>query len=87
MRGPIPRWMIEQGKEASKYFRDDFLFESLGGNDDDSLVDILFPRPCSLSHRLFTSDAQLVPFLEHLLNVDFVQRPTAKEALEHPWLA
>lgn len=31
-------------------------------------------------------DPRCIEFLEYLLNVDPDQRPTATEALQHPWL-
>jgi serine/threonine protein kinase len=95
LRGPFPRWMIEQGRAAHKYFRGDYLFEDAHSLDDGAedpagndarAISVLFPRPCALGHRVFFQDPLFEPFLEFCLNVDPRLRPTAAQVLEHPWL-
>ena len=49
---------------------------------------VLRPKPTTLAQRLRgCPDAGFVAFVGHLLTVDAEQRPTAVQALQHPWLA
>ncbi len=44
------------------------------------------PRPSSLASVTGIQDPLFLDFLTSLLQMDPNQRPTAKAALEHPWL-
>lgn len=47
----------------------------------------LVPEKSSLRHHLRCPDPQFVDFLSYLLQINPRKRPTASEALEHPWLS
>mmetsp|Transcript_22308 Transcript_22308/g.19175 ORF Transcript_22308/g.19175 Transcript_22308/m.19175 type:complete len:147 (-) Transcript_22308:32-472(-) len=49
-------------------------------------VQILVPKRSSLKHRLRTNDPYFLDFVRCLLEIDPSKRPTAREALNHPWL-
>lgn len=49
-------------------------------------INLLVPKKTSLKHRLKTDDAMFIDFIRSLLQVDPCRRPTAKEAMTHPWL-
>jgi serine/threonine protein kinase len=92
LRGPVPRWMLEQGEYAPHYFRGDYLYDREGvvegfENEDDAPVQVLFPRPCRLAHRLPAEHRLLfADFLEFVLDIDPRLRPSTSEALQHEWL-
>ncbi|GJE90976.1 mitogen-activated protein kinase domain-containing protein [Phanerochaete sordida] len=46
-----------------------------------------YKKPQALTKILPTADAQALDFLGHLIAFDPVDRPTAADALAHPWLA
>lgn len=48
--------------------------------------ELLRPKRTSLKYRIPEADEGCIEFLSCLLSVDPHQRPTAREALEHPWL-
>ena len=48
--------------------------------------EILRPKRTSLAHMVTDLSEGFVTFLGSLLSVDPRQRPTAEEALAHPWL-
>jgi serine/threonine protein kinase len=48
--------------------------------------DILLPKRTSLRHRVPSGDEGFLDFLSYLLTPDPAQRPSAEEALAHPWL-
>jgi len=49
-------------------------------------IQILVPKRSSLKHRLHTKDLMYLDFIRWCLEIDPHRRPTAKEALNHPWL-
>jgi len=48
---------------------------------------LIYPKKTSLKARLKTDNALFLDFLAQLLRVRPLDRPTASEALKHPWLA
>jgi serine/threonine protein kinase len=48
--------------------------------------ELLTPKRTSLRHRVPGADPGLLDFLAALLAPDPERRPTAAEALQHPWL-
>ena len=100
--GPFPQWMIDCGTESPLFFRQGYLYENfevtcdreLDDNDQDAtrsqvqqFVRVYFPKPSCIADRVQSTDPLFVEFLEAILIVDPNLRPTAKEALQHPWLA
>lgn len=50
-------------------------------------VQVLVPKLSSLKARLRTSDLMFLDFVRCLLDTDRERRPSATEALRHPWIA
>eukprot|EP01068_Selenidium_serpulae_P016172 Selendium_serpulae@DN6274_c2_g1_i1.p1 len=57
-----------------------------GSRDRERMYRILVPKSSSLEQRFRVNDAKFVDFIRSLLQIDPCQRPTALEALKHPWL-
>jgi len=49
-------------------------------------IQILVPKRSSLKHRLRTNDVYFLDFIRWLLEIDPAKRPTAREAMSHPFL-
>lgn len=85
--GSFPSWMLTRGNYVQQYFtaaRDGAIFEQ---SDDAPVVTILTPRKTNLRMRLGGCDDELfLEFLAALLSLDPHTRPTAAQALQHPWL-
>ena len=105
--GPIPEYMMKEGKLVSNFFtREGLIYmeapdedeESQSGihpaqrkkkvrNEDEELkVHILVAKLTTLRQRLGTDDELFIDFVRWLLEVDPLKRPTAKQAMTHPWL-
>ena len=57
-------------------------------SDEELKINILVAKKTTLKKRLRgCDDKHFVDFVRWLLEVDPLKRPTAKEALTHPWLA
>ena len=56
------------------------------GEDGDLKVHILVPKKTTLKARVKCDDAYFLDFIRWLLEVDPTKRPSAKEAMSHPWL-
>ncbi|XP_051121584.1 uncharacterized protein LOC127244993 isoform X2 [Andrographis paniculata] len=85
--GPIDRDMLLHGQETDKYFTEEYdLYHITEGMEE---VEYIVPEQSSLEHQLGVgvSDPGLIDFLKYLLETNPERRPTAKEALQHPWLA
>jgi len=50
-------------------------------------LEYLIPKKTSLRHRLPMGDQGFIDFVAHLLEVNPKKRPSASEALKHPWLS
>mmetsp|Transcript_7197 Transcript_7197/g.26455 ORF Transcript_7197/g.26455 Transcript_7197/m.26455 type:complete len:654 (+) Transcript_7197:235-2196(+) len=82
--GPVPEGMKEAGTCAHKFYtRGGKLFERDEGSE---LYYYLDPLESSLEEQLPGADGHFVAFLRSLLQVDPHERPTAEQALQHPWL-
>jgi len=76
--GPIPEGMLQKGNFVSKYFTEEGeLYEN---------TEIITPKKTTLQRRIKSDDVLFLDFLRKLLTVDPTRRPTASEALQHPWL-
>ncbi|KAF8389653.1 hypothetical protein HHK36_024172 [Tetracentron sinense] len=62
------------------------LAELCTGNETNRL-EYLIPKKTSLRHRLPMGDQGFIDFVSHLLEINPKKRPTASEALKHPWLS
>ncbi|KAE9467049.1 hypothetical protein C3L33_01037, partial [Rhododendron williamsianum] len=54
---------------------------------DTSRLEYLIPKKTSLRHRLPMGDQGFIDFVAHLLEINPKKRPSASEALKHPWLS
>ncbi len=54
--------------------------------DGDGKVSLLHPKKTSLAARIRTDDPLFLDFLARLLTMHPEARPTAEQALAHPWL-
>jgi serine/threonine protein kinase len=57
--------------------------EESGGSNS---VVLLYPKKTTLAQRLHSDDQGFIDFCSNLLQIDPHKRPTAVEALRHPWL-
>lgn len=55
-------------------------------DDPDGSVVLLYPKKTTLAHRLHTDDQGFLDFVSSLLQLHPGKRPSAEEALRHPWL-
>ncbi|KAL3693670.1 hypothetical protein R1sor_007321 [Riccia sorocarpa] len=83
--GPIEPEMLAKGRDTHKYFtKNHMLYER---NPETDQLEYLLPKKTSLAHRLPMGDQGFVEFVGYLLNINPAGRPTASEALKHPWLS
>ncbi|CAE8604545.1 unnamed protein product, partial [Polarella glacialis] len=96
--GPIPVHMLASGRFVPQYFaQDGRLYGEAEPPPPGSLcstpvvpqrqLHLYLPKKSSLRQRMRTDDEVFLDFLSSLLQVDPAQRPTASEALQHPWLS
>ena len=82
--GPVPQHMLSRGRYASRYYTaDGKLYER---NKESGVVEFLKPKRTSLGKRVPQADAGMLDFISALLQVDPARRPSAIEAMQHPWL-
>ncbi|KAL1356987.1 hypothetical protein HN51_008993 [Arachis hypogaea] len=83
--GPIDQSMLAKGRDTYKYFtKNHMLYER---NQESNKLEYLIPKKTSLRHRLPMGDQGFIDFVAHLLEVNPKKRPSAAEALKHPWLS
>lgn len=82
--GNFPRKMLQAGRYARRYYSKTGVLYDKQENDINYMY--LRPKRTTLRHRLKCRDEQFVDFLAHLLKLDPQERPTATQALKHPWL-
>lgn len=71
-------------KEMKSFKMTDSLFPfSL---QESNQLEYIIPEKCSLTSRLEVSDTGFIEFIRELLQMNPGKRPTATEALQHPWL-
>ncbi|KAI3470884.1 hypothetical protein Pfo_027547 [Paulownia fortunei] len=85
MLGPIDMEMLQKGQETHKYFTKEYDLYYL--NEDMNQLEYIVPEESSLEHHLQISDSGFIDFLKYLLEINPKRRPTAREALKHPWLS
>lgn len=81
--GPFPPAMLEAGREVHKYFSArGVVYE----RTDAGTIMLLAPRRTNLRLRLGCTDPDFLHFVTALLSLDPAKRPTAAQALQHPWM-
>ncbi|GKB38765.1 dual specificity tyrosine-phosphorylation-regulated kinase 4-like protein [Tanacetum coccineum] len=85
MLGPIDIEMLENGLETDKYFTKDFNLFYIDEETDQ--MEYIIPPETSLEEHLQVSDTLFLDFVKSLLEINPKNRPTAIEALQHPWLS
>ncbi|KAE9613818.1 putative protein kinase [Lupinus albus] len=50
-------------------------------------LEYLISKKTSLRHRLAMADQGFIDFVAHLLEINPKKRPSATDALKHPWLS
>ncbi|CAI9296230.1 unnamed protein product [Lactuca saligna] len=81
----IDQEMLVKGKDTHKYFtKNHMLYER---NQDTNRLEYLIPKKTSLRHRLPMGDQGFIDFVSHLLEINPKKRPSAAQALKHPWLS
>ncbi|KAK1421337.1 hypothetical protein QVD17_23588 [Tagetes erecta] len=83
--GPIDIDMLERGQETSKYFTDEFDLYHI--NEETNEMEYITPQETSLEERVQVTDTLFIGFIRNLLEINPQRRPTAREALKHPWLS
>ncbi|KAL1202701.1 putative dual specificity protein kinase YAK1 [Cardamine amara subsp. amara] len=82
--GSIDQQMLAKGRDTCKYFtKNHLLYER---NQESNNLEYLIPKKSSLRRRLPMGDQGFIDFVGYLLQVDPKKRPSASEALKHPWL-
>ncbi|XP_050376493.1 uncharacterized protein LOC126793905 isoform X2 [Argentina anserina] len=82
---PIGQSMLAKGRDTYKYFtKNHMLYER---NQETNRLEYLIPKKTSLRHRLPMGDQGFIDFVAHLLEINPKKRPSAAEALKHPWLS
>ncbi|CAN6565395.1 unnamed protein product [Malus baccata var. baccata] len=85
MLGPIDLDMLVKGQETDKYFTNELDLYHI--NEETSQLEYIIPEESSLENHLQVTDIGFIDFVKSLLEVNPERRPTAMEALEHPWLS
>ena len=57
-----------------------------GPDDGELKIHILVPKKTTLKSRVKCDDAYFLDFVRWLLDIDPTKRPSAKEAMQHPWI-
>lgn len=85
MLGPIDMEMLLQGQETHKYFTKEYDLYHV--NEETDQTEYIIPEETTLEHHLQVSDIGFIEFVGELLETNPKRRPTAREALDHPWLS
>jgi serine/threonine protein kinase len=88
--GEFPYHLMTRGRYVPQYFtQDGQLYQEIEGPpcpERGRRLHLLVPKKTSLEQRMRTESDEFLDFLSKLLQLDPSKRPTASEALEHPWL-
>ncbi|GAB4842691.1 hypothetical protein Ancab_012667 [Ancistrocladus abbreviatus] len=81
----VDQEMLAKGRDTYKYFtKNHMLYER---NQETNRLEYLIPKKTSLRHRLPMGDQGFIDFVGYLLEINPKRRPSATEALKHPWLS
>mmetsp|Transcript_15756 Transcript_15756/g.23682 ORF Transcript_15756/g.23682 Transcript_15756/m.23682 type:complete len:717 (-) Transcript_15756:295-2445(-) len=89
--GPYPEYMLEEGREAPRFYSNSGVFYDRIGEEGETVVSLIYPKKTSLRRRLHlprqgTRDEELfLDFVKCTLQIDPSLRPSAKTALLHEW--
>ncbi|XP_019057727.1 PREDICTED: uncharacterized protein LOC104810102 isoform X3 [Tarenaya hassleriana] len=83
--GPIDLEMLEKGRETYKYFTNEY--DLYHANEEGDDVEYIITEESTLEEHLKVSDTLFVDFVRNLLEMNPLKRPSATEALHHPWLS
>jgi serine/threonine protein kinase len=90
--GPIPGRLVNEGQHShSFYTRSRQLYRAVPAQAEGApglaeRLELLKPNKAGIQVRAPGGDEAFYDFVRRLLSVDPAQRPTAAEALAHPWL-
>lgn len=76
----------EEKKIDNKHLSEDMIELIKKHRKPKKTVQIMVPKKTSLKSRLHTDDAMFIDFVKCLLDVDKDRRPSAQEAMKHPWI-
>ncbi|KAJ1426362.1 Serine/threonine-protein kinase, active site [Sesbania bispinosa] len=85
MFGPIDLEMLVKGQETHKYFTKEYDIYYV--NEETDQLEYIIPEESSLEQHLQVTDTMFIDFVRHLLSINPKRRPTARQALKHPWLS
>ncbi|TKY56869.1 Serine/threonine-protein kinase ppk15 [Spatholobus suberectus] len=85
MLGPIDMEMLVKGQETHKYFTKEYDIYYV--NEETDQLEYIIPEESSLEHHLQVTDTMFIDFVRYLLSINPKRRPTARQALKHPWLS
>ncbi|KAL8050215.1 hypothetical protein ABFX02_06G068300 [Erythranthe guttata] len=85
MIGPIDVDMLDNGLDTHKYFTKEYDMYQI--NEDTNRLEYIIPDESSLEDHLQITDYLFADFLKYLLQIDPKKRPSARVALDHPWLS
>ncbi|XP_050385641.1 DYRK-family kinase pom1 [Argentina anserina] len=85
MLGPIDLDMLVKGQETDKYFTNELDLYHI--NEETNQLEYIIPEDSSLEQHLQVTDIGFIDFVQSLLEINPQRRPSAAEALEHPWLS
>ncbi|KAK7320597.1 hypothetical protein VNO77_30220 [Canavalia gladiata] len=85
MLGPIDLEMLVKGQETHKYFTKEYDIYYV--NEETDQLEYIIPEESSLEQHLQVADTMFIDFVRYLLGINPKRRPTARQALKHPWLS
>ncbi|KAI9072465.1 hypothetical protein K1719_045577 [Acacia pycnantha] len=85
MLGPIDLEMLVKGQETHKYFTEEFDIYYV--NEETDQVEYIIPEESPLEQHLQVTDTMFIDFVRYLLSINPKTRPTATQALRHPWIS
>ncbi|XP_020962938.1 serine/threonine-protein kinase spk-1 isoform X3 [Arachis ipaensis] len=84
MLGPIDLELLVKGQDTHKYFTKEYDIYYV--NEETDQLEYIIPEESSLEQHLL-SDTMFIDFVRYLLSINPKRRPTARQALKHPWLS